>query len=183
MNSLRKIQEYYLNHNKKLECKIGSRIINVDPYGYVRFCFKMKPIGHLKHYPIKALYILGSNLLLTSSNPTRIAEALKKIDLVVAVDLFHTPTTQLADLVLPAASWLEIDDVAEMHILWCNPIRQKVAQIGECWDDKKIMAEICKRLGRDDFFPWKDDEEYCNWILKDTGITFDELKEAGIHPI
>ncbi|MFC1864963.1 molybdopterin-dependent oxidoreductase [Chloroflexota bacterium] len=133
-----------------------------------------------KPYPIKALYIMGSNLLVTASNSMRMVEALKKIDFVVAVDLFMTPTAQLADVVLPAASWLEINDVSEMHLIWCNPVRQKVAQIGECWDDKKIMAEIAKRLGREDFFPWKDDEDYCNWVLKDTGMTFDNLKEAGI---
>jgi len=131
-------------------------------------------------YPIKAMYIMGNNLLVAGSNSLKIAEALKKIDFIVTSDLFMTPTTEWADIVLPAASWLEINDVAEIHIIWCNPVRQKVAQVGECWDDKKIMAEITKRLGREDFFPWKDDEDYCNWVLKDTGMTFTDLKEAGV---
>lgn len=38
-------------------------------------------------------------------------EALKKLDFVVAVDLFMTPTAQLADVVLPAASFLEKDSI------------------------------------------------------------------------
>ena len=38
-------------------------------------------------------------------------EALKKLDFVVAVDLFHTPTTQYADVVLPAGTFLEKDSL------------------------------------------------------------------------
>jgi len=133
-----------------------------------------------KPYPIKSLFIMGSNPLVTGSNSLRAEEALKKIDFVVAVDLFMTPTAQLADIVLPAASWLEQDDIADLHFIWCNLVRQKVAEIGECWDDKKIFMELAKRLGRGDCFPWKDVKDYCNWVLKDTGITFDEFKEIGI---
>lgn len=133
-----------------------------------------------KPYPIKSLFIMGSNILVSCSNSLKAEEALKKIDFVVAVDLFMTPTTQLADIVLPAASWLEQDDVADLHFIWCNLVRQKVAQIGECWDDKKIFIELAKRLGFEDCFPWKDVRDYCNWVLKDTGMTFDEFKEIGI---
>ena len=103
-------------------------------------------------YSIKALFIMGSNMLVTRSEPLLIDEALKKIDFIVAVDLFMTPTTQLADIVLPAASWLETDDVADMHFVWCVLARQKVATIGECRDDKQIMIDLGRRMGMEDCF-------------------------------
>ena len=103
-------------------------------------------------YSIKALFIMGSNMLVTRSEPLLIDEALKKIDFIVAVDLFMTPTTQLADIVLPAASWLETDDVADMHFFWCVLARQKVATIGECRDDKQIMIDLGRRMGIEDCF-------------------------------
>ena len=131
-------------------------------------------------YSVKALFIMGSNMLVSRSEPLIIAEALKQIDFIVAVDLFMTPTTQLADIVLPAASWLETDDVADMHFVWCVLVRQKVATIGECRDDKQIMIDLGRRMGMEDCFPWKNVEEYCDWVLKDSGITFAQFKELGI---
>jgi len=131
-------------------------------------------------YPIKAFFIMGTNMLVSRSEPLRTLQALKKFDFTVAVDLFMTPTTQMADIVLPSASWLEVDDVADLHFVWCALPRQKVATIGECRDDKQIFIDLAHRMGMEDCFPWKNVREYCDWILKDTGITFDEFKELGI---
>lgn len=44
-------------------------------------------------------------------DPKRWKKALEKLDFVVAVDLFHTPTTQYADVVLPAGSFHEKDSL------------------------------------------------------------------------
>jgi anaerobic selenocysteine-containing dehydrogenase len=133
-----------------------------------------------KPYPVKALFIMGSNLLLGHSDTLRMAEALRKIDFIVATDLFMTPTTQLADVVLPAASWMETNDVPDLHMVWCVTARTKVAEIGECRDDKEILFELARRMGMEDCFPWRNNIEYCNWILKDTGMTFDQFKDIGI---
>ncbi len=133
-----------------------------------------------KPYPVKALLIMGTNPLLTSSDPLKGEEALKALDFSVAIDLFMNPTAQLADIVLPAASWLEQDDVADLHFIWCVAARQKVAEIGECWDDKKILIELAKRLGLEEFFPWKDVREWCDYVLEDSGLDFEAFKEVGL---
>ena len=133
-----------------------------------------------KPNPTKALLIMGNNILVSHSYSENIIPALKKINFTVAIDLFMTPTTQLADIVLPAASWLEQDDVADIHFIWCVLARQKVATIGECRDDKQIMIDLALRMGMEDYFPWKNVREYCDWVLKDTGITFEEFKKIGI---
>jgi anaerobic selenocysteine-containing dehydrogenase len=131
-------------------------------------------------YPVKALLNIGANPLVTSSDCLRLEAALKKVDFIAAIDLFMTPTTQLADIVLPAASWLEQDDIADLHFIWCVQVRQKVVEIEECRDDKEILMELARRLGIGHHFPWRNVREYCDWVLRDSGITFDEFKEMGI---
>ncbi len=133
-----------------------------------------------KPYPIKALFIMGSNLLVGHSDCLEMLEALRKIDFIVAADLFMTPTTQFADIVLPAASWPETDDVCDMHMVWCVTARSKVATVGECRDDKEILFDLAHRMGMEEGFPWRSTTEYCDWLLKDTGMTFEEFKKIGI---
>lgn len=58
-------------------------------------------------YPIKALITLSSNPMVTAGNTKVVYEALKKVDLYVVMDFWMTPSAELADYVLPAASWLE----------------------------------------------------------------------------
>ena len=158
--------------------KIGAgkyRVLSqVHPHDFYESVLSEKP------YPIKALFIMGSNILVSHSYSEEMVQALKKIDFTVATELFMTPTTQLADIVLPAASWLEQDDVADIHFVWCVLVRQKVATIGECRDDRQIIIDLAHRLGMEDTFPWKNVREYCDWILKDSGITFEEFKKIGI---
>lgn len=158
--------------------KIGAGKYKVmeqlHPRHFLNAVFSGKP------YPIKALFIMGNNTLVSHSDSLKMAKALKKIDFIVVADLFMTPTAQMADIVLPAASWLEIDDVADVHFAWCLLARQKVATIGECLDDKQILIELAQRTGMDDCFPWKNVKEYCDWVLKDAGMNFDEFKQLGI---
>jgi anaerobic selenocysteine-containing dehydrogenase len=133
-----------------------------------------------KPYPPKALFIMGSNLLVGHSDCLRMVEALRKIDFIAAADLFMTPTTQFADIVLPSASWLETDDVPDLHMVWCVTARSKIETIGECRDDKQIMFDLAHRMGMEDCFPWHNTTEYCDWLLEGTGMKFEEFKEAGI---
>jgi anaerobic selenocysteine-containing dehydrogenase len=133
-----------------------------------------------KPYPVQALFIMGSNLLLGHSDSLRMVEALRKVDFIVATDLFMTPTTQFADIILPAASWMETNDVPDLHMVWCVTARTKVATIGECRDDKEMLFDLARRMGMEDCFPWRNTTEYCDWILKDTGMTFEKFKDIGI---
>lgn len=105
---------------------------------------------------------------------------MKRIEFIVTADLFMTPTVQMADIVLPAASWLEIADIADIHFIWCVLARQKVATIGECRDDKDIIFDLAHRMGMEDCFPWHNAREYCDWVLSSSGVTFDDFREMGI---
>ena len=139
----------------------------------------IKAILEEKPYLIKVLYLHGTNPLVTLPNVEEAYQALMKVDFSVLVDLFMTPSAELADVVLPAASYLELNDIGNYWqrcgLLW---VRQKVAQIGEAWSDQKIMNELGKRLGYEEYF-WSDVEESLDYILEPAGVTFEEFKRLG----
>jgi anaerobic selenocysteine-containing dehydrogenase len=102
-------------------------------------------------------------------------EAIKKLDFVVAVDLFHTPTTQIADIVLPAASFLEKDGVRS----WWVPLQimKKAIEVKDCKPDVEINFELAKRF--DPEFHWETVHDLFDDILKNSGMTFQQLKGKG----
>ncbi|MBA7701047.1 Acetylene hydratase [subsurface metagenome] len=130
-------------------------------------------------YPIRSAFVQGSNLLHTYTNAREVYKALKSLDFLVVTDFFMTPTAELADIVLPVGTYLEIDSLHESEYMPVVNIIQKVAQIGECWSDYKIYNELAKRLGLGNYF-WEDDKKALDFILKPAGLTFDEFRKAGV---
>jgi len=132
-------------------------------------------------YRVRALWIIGSNPLLTATQGMKIEQGLKEyLEFTVVSDLFMTPTAQLADLVLPAATWLEQDDVVFFHKIWCVIARKRLAQFGEARDDRDVIFEMAHRLGLHAAFPWKDSSEYLDWVLEDTGLNFRQFCDKDI---
>ena len=113
--------------------------------GYERFpflCSKLSPVpsAHMpslwetmatgRPYPIKAALIFGSNAVVSYSNTQRVREALAQLEFLVVADLFLTPTGQLADLILPASSWLERDNViSSFQCSYTHTIAQQKAAV------------------------------------------------------
>ncbi|MBA7562105.1 Acetylene hydratase [subsurface metagenome] len=137
-----------------------------------------------KPYPIKAMIIDGSNPVLTWPNTNRAKEALKKVEFLVVMDLFMTPTTELAHLVLPAASSLEKTD-----FVICNRItphymlKKKIIQYEECWSDAMFWLKLAHKMGYDEYFPWKDPDEFIDYWMEPSGVSvkmLTEEKPAGV---
>ncbi|MFC1593009.1 molybdopterin-dependent oxidoreductase [Candidatus Omnitrophota bacterium] len=132
-------------------------------------------------YHIRTAYIQGSNPLLTWSNAQQVYKALNKLDFLAVSDMFMTPTSELADIVLPVATYLEYDYINVIALFATVQVRQKVAQIGECWSDIKIIFELAKRVGLGKYF-WDDERQFLDYLLKPLGITFEEFRNIGIIP-
>jgi ferredoxin len=98
----------------------------------------------------------------------------------VVTDLFMTPTAELADIVLPAASWVEQDDVA---CYWTRggyvAARRKAVQVGECRSDHEILNDLGKRLGHAEAFFGRLEEAW-ELILSPSGLTWEAFAERGI---
>jgi anaerobic selenocysteine-containing dehydrogenase len=123
----------------------------------------------------------GTNPILTATRGDMVEEALRDhLEFTVVSDFFLTPTAELADLVLPAAHWLEQDDVVSLHKEWCVLARRKLAQIGETRDDRDVILDLAHRLGLDEAFPWPDRRAYLEWLLEPSGLSFEEFAENGI---
>ena len=132
-------------------------------------------------YRVRAMWIVGTNPVLTGTQGLKIEQALKEhMEFTVVSDLFMTPTAQMADLVLPASGWLEQNDIQHFHMVWAALARKKLAQAGEARSDMDITFDLAHRLGLNEAFPWKDSDEFLNWVLEDTGLSFEEFCEKSI---
>ena len=132
-------------------------------------------------YRVRGMWIVGANPLLTLTQGLKIERALKEcLEFTVVSDLFMTPTAQLADLVLPASTWLEQNDVVFFHKIWCVIARKKLAQFGEARDDRDVIFELAHRLGLNEAFPWKDSAEYLDWVTQGAGLRFEDFCKKDI---
>ncbi|MFH0728061.1 MAG: molybdopterin-dependent oxidoreductase [Pseudomonadota bacterium] len=127
-------------------------------------------------YPLKALYCAGGNPVMCMQNSKKMWQALKTLDLCVVADFFMTPTAELADYVLPAAFWIEKDELSNQ--LRCISARRKIIEpLFECKDDREILIELVKRIPWADrqYLPWGSVEEWNESAVKNHGMTFEEL--------
>jgi anaerobic selenocysteine-containing dehydrogenase len=131
-----------------------------------------------KPYPIKGAWIQTSNPIGgQAADPRGHLEALKKLEFIVCVDLFQTPTTMaLADIFLPAASFPE----KESFRSWWAPLSVvvKAVEVGECKSDWEINLEMAKRLATKPV-PFNTVKELIDDRLKVAGWTYDKLAEKG----
>ena len=132
-----------------------------------------------KPYRTRAVLIHGSNALLSWPDSNRVHKALTALEFLVVTELFMTPTAELADIVLPAATWLETDDVAGYWTRHGNvSVRQKVTQVGEAKSDQEILNELGRHMGYGDkFFDTMDDA--LTDMLTPSGMTWEKFKEVG----
>ena len=136
-------------------------------------------------YPVKAMFVMAANPAVTCANTNVVVEALNKLDFLVVVDIFMTPTAKLADIVLPACTFLEQTRYAtyDTHADhgWNIPSRimlspKVVEPLYESWSDWKIICELGKKMGYEEYFFWKNREEAIDYELEPFGITCDKLR-------
>ena len=130
-------------------------------------------------YWIKGFLVFSNNALATYAGSRQVYESLMQLDLLMVADLFMTPTAELADVVLPAAAWPELDQVLAMPYFGENVVlaQQKCEQVGECKQDEIIITELARRLG----LPHCDDDPYeiYDGMLAPLGMSFKELAAHG----
>jgi NADH-quinone oxidoreductase subunit G len=93
---------------------------------------------------VRALYIAGSFL------PDQLdEEALGRLDFLVVQELFETETTALADVVLPAASYAEVDGTFTNNDGFIQRVRQSILPLHQSKADWMITAQLAAELGMD----------------------------------
>ncbi len=152
------------------------------PYGQTMYL--ADAILDEKPYPIKSLIVTGGNPLITLPDSKRIKQALEKLELLVVIDLFMTETARMADIVLPACSFMERSGLGYVYAVTSGIpyllLRKKVIEpLWECWPDWKFWSELGRRMGYGDLFPWQTDDEIVEYWLKTTGLTIKQLTEQN----
>jgi molybdopterin-containing oxidoreductase family molybdopterin binding subunit len=140
----------------------------------------MKAIERGEPYPVRALWLSGSNMFnQTSANRARVLSAIvPKIDLLVVVDLFMTDTAALADVVLPACTIFEKQDLVAGMFLQLQ--RRGVMPEGESKSDWDIFTGLAARMGLGEYFAAAPERYLREMIETDDpllqGITLDRLE-------
>jgi len=133
-------------------------------------------------YPIRGLICYGTNLFHSIPNVPRTKEALKKLDLYVAIDVLPMEHVMWADVILPECTYLErYDDlVAIAHKTPFIELRQPAVE--PMWESKPgwwIMRELAVKLGLEEYVPWKNIEDYLDTRLQAIGSSLEEMKAKG----
>jgi anaerobic selenocysteine-containing dehydrogenase len=103
----------------------------------------------LEEGAFKFVFIYGMNPVATAADTGAFRRGLARPDVYLAVhDTHSSETTAQADAVLPAASFLEKDDVvlSDVHP-WVRMARRVVPPAGQAWDEVTLQAALARRLG------------------------------------
>ncbi len=129
----------------------------------------------------KALWIMGEDDVQTDPNTHKVIKAMESLELLVVQELFMTETAKYADVILPAASFLEKSGTftnAERRI---QAVHKVVEPIGNSKADGQIMVDIMNRMGykQEGYDPKVTLEEISQIIPFFAGVKWDELGENG----
>jgi predicted molibdopterin-dependent oxidoreductase YjgC len=139
---------------------------------------------------IRALWIIGTNPLVSFPNIDVLKHALGNLDFLVVQDGFHpTPTTELADLVLPAAIWGEKEGTYTNSERRVSKVNAAVAPPGEALADFDIFLALAELLGcRDEIYPgWRRPADaFEEWrrvsagrLCDYSGMTYEAIEKSG----
>ena len=135
----------------------------------------MKTILSEKPYPIRAALFFLTNPLASYANADEVYRAFMKLDFVAGADVFPTPTTALADILLPAAWGAEMDMAT-----WSEAMPKIIDPPGEAWPDCKWINELGKKMGMPGW--WDKYEDVLDEIWKPGGLTWEEFKKQRVLP-
>jgi len=132
---------------------------------------------------IKAIYLVGENPVLSEPCAHHMEE-LKEMDFFVVQDIFLSETAQLADVVLPAASFAEKDGTFTNTERRVQRVRKAIEPVGDSKPDWWITCQIARRMGSQGF-----DFEHPSQIMGEItsltpsygGISYSRLDNGGLQ--
>lgn len=96
---------------------------------------------------LKALWIMGEDLVQSDPNTHKVVAALQSLDLLIVQEIFMTETAKLADVILPGASFLEKEGTFTNGERRIQRVNKVVEPIGDARPDGQILVEIMNRMG------------------------------------
>ena len=131
---------------------------------------------------LHGMVILGENPVVGDPNAAHVAEALKKLDFLAVIEIFPTETTELAHVILPAASFAEkrgTKTATDRRVQW---LERAVEPVGEAMADWKIICRLASRMGFEKQFTYPHEEaifyEIREMVPSYAGISPERLKNT-----
>ncbi|MEW6511693.1 MAG: molybdopterin-dependent oxidoreductase [Bacteroidota bacterium] len=134
-------------------------------------------------YPVKGWFVYATNLIHALPNEAETIAAIQNLDLLVVIDVVPNEIAGWADVVLPESVYLERFD--DLNVEWFREpfvaLRQPVVESPhEQKPNWWIAKKLAESLGLQQYFPWKDIEEYLRHRVTAAGLSYDELRKKGI---
>ncbi len=156
------------DHRKKTEEIWGLEPGTINPKpGY----HAVDMFRALRRGDVKAMWIQTTNPWLSLPNLHRFERQPGDGRFVVVSEIYPTPTTEMADLVLPAAAWIEREGVFGNTERRTQHWNKMIEPPGEAVEDAEQIVEVARRMGMGYLFPWEGDwheamyEEYRSFTL------------------
>jgi assimilatory nitrate reductase catalytic subunit len=191
-------------HGQKADQLPGYRLIeNPEDRAYVAGVWGIDPrelpgkgvsayemMQKVHEQEIRALFVMGSNPLVSNPNANYVEEGLKKLNFLVVADFLMSETAELADLILPASGYLE--NAGTLTNLEGRVLLREAARAveGEAKHDWQILCELAAKLGKAQYFPFTKVEQIFEELRLASrggaadyyGITYERLrKEEGVY--
>ena len=141
---------------------------------------------------IKAMIVMGENPMMSEPNLSHAQHALEALDLLVCIDIFMNETGEMADVILPSASFAEKEGTFTNSDRRVQRVRQALPALGASLPDWQIVCQLAKRmearLGIEQSagFDYPNPEAIWEEMRQVTppfyGITYERLEaEGGVH--
>jgi formate dehydrogenase major subunit len=98
---------------------------------------------------LKALYVFGEDIAQTDPDTGNVVAAMEACDIVVSQEIFLSRTAERADVVLPAASFLEKDGTFTNFDRRFQRVRPALDPPGSAKTDFEILSLIARAIGKD----------------------------------
>lgn len=139
---------------------------------------------------IRALWVIATNPIVSFPNVDVLRQALSNLEFFVVQDAFHpTPTSELAHMVLPAATWGEKEGTYTNSERRVSKVNQVLPPPGEALTDFEVFLRVAEELGcKQELFPgWSEPKDaFEEWrrvsegrLCDYSGITYEALEEIG----
>jgi predicted molibdopterin-dependent oxidoreductase YjgC len=131
---------------------------------------------------VRALYIMGENPMLSDPDINHVRHCLEQLDFLVVQDLFMTETAELADVVLPGASYVEKEGTFTGTDRRIQRVRLAIEPLGESKPDWEIICLLAQQMGAHGF-DFTSPAEVMDEIAETTpiygGVSYDRLEEEA----
>ncbi len=129
----------------------AARVINMNQLGHAltELGQKRAARGEAEEAPVKALFVYNCNAAAVAPDSGRVLAGLRREDLFTVVhEQFFTDTTDYADIVLPATTFLEHKELMGAYGHYFAQISQPaIAPLGEARSNAWLFAQLAKRMG------------------------------------